>query len=470
MRWLGASTTLVTVIAGGVLGLPYSAAAAAATCHGHTATLVGTEGDDTLDGTSGKDVIVGLGGNDTISGRGGVDVICGGDGSDTVAGGSGRDRLYGGRDRLGVGEDRTHYGDTLEGGAGNDLLDLGWDARQQSWDWETRPETVSFADSTHGVHVDLVKGTATGDGRDTIVLHHTLAYGYAGIVGSDHDDVIVTGSTSDNVQPGRGDDLVHTGDNRDTVLAETPLSANGTDHIVTGGGNDLVATTSGPDRVATGTGDDVLSVAGLGQSIVTGPGSDRVGQAGAWKGMTVDTGSGPDVVRLNAPFAGSHVDGGPGADHVWVTNTAPDLPVGLHLAEGSVVDGSSVLRFTSVKAFTVRALDGDITFSGRSGPDRLDLTTTGSVSGYLGAGDDVLRVVSPDVTANLGGGDDTFTFSRGRGAITLDLGPGDDSATTNRNRTPYLARSVDGGPGTDVTHLDGGANTCMRVEKGTCPA
>jgi hypothetical protein len=65
-RSLGASTALVTVIAGGVLALPTAASAAVPTCHGRTATMVGTSAGDVLDGTSGTDVIVGLGGNDTI--------------------------------------------------------------------------------------------------------------------------------------------------------------------------------------------------------------------------------------------------------------------------------------------------------------------------------------------------------------------------------------------------------------------
>ena len=40
------------------------AAQAAETCKGRTATIVGTDGDDTIVGTEGDDVIVGLGGTD----------------------------------------------------------------------------------------------------------------------------------------------------------------------------------------------------------------------------------------------------------------------------------------------------------------------------------------------------------------------------------------------------------------------
>src|SRR4051794_23603954 len=64
-------------------------------CHGLTATIVGTSGDDHLRGTTGRDVIVGLAGNDVIGGHRGADVICGGDDGDRLFGGPGNDRLYG---------------------------------------------------------------------------------------------------------------------------------------------------------------------------------------------------------------------------------------------------------------------------------------------------------------------------------------------------------------------------------------
>jgi plastocyanin len=106
-------------------------------CHGHTATEVGTDGPDVIRGTKGRDVIVGLGGDDKLIGLGSKDIICGGEGKDTLIGGSGKDVLYGevgkdnlrggsGRDMLwgGAGKDRLLGGaglDGLRGGAGKDL-------------------------------------------------------------------------------------------------------------------------------------------------------------------------------------------------------------------------------------------------------------------------------------------------------------------------------------------------------------
>ena len=86
-------------------------AAAAVTCQGTPATIVGTNGRDVLSGTSQRDVIAGLGGNDTLSGLAGNDTICGGSGKDTLKGGKGNDKLYGESGK-----------DTLKGGPGNDKL------------------------------------------------------------------------------------------------------------------------------------------------------------------------------------------------------------------------------------------------------------------------------------------------------------------------------------------------------------
>jgi SpoIID/LytB domain protein len=88
-----------------------AAGAAATTCLGIEATIVGSSRADDLMGTPGPDVIVAGGGNDRVFGRGGDDLICAGPGNDTVLGGAGNDRL------LGEGGD-----DALTGGRGSDLL------------------------------------------------------------------------------------------------------------------------------------------------------------------------------------------------------------------------------------------------------------------------------------------------------------------------------------------------------------
>jgi Ca2+-binding RTX toxin-like protein len=118
---IGAKTPTVKGTAGdwynGAL-LQARISAAARTCMGLRATIVGTGGVDTIHGTRGADVIVGLAGADIIRGRGGNDTICGGAGADRIRGGTGNDRLLGG-----IGADVIHGGsgvDRISGGPGSD--------------------------------------------------------------------------------------------------------------------------------------------------------------------------------------------------------------------------------------------------------------------------------------------------------------------------------------------------------------
>jgi Ca2+-binding RTX toxin-like protein len=112
---------------------------------------VGTNGHDVLKGTDGKDNLIGLGGQDDLFGLGGSDNLVGGPGKDNVLGGDerrprggdknlvggpGNDFVGGGKgsDNM-VGEDGNDYlfecclrefsKDTLSGGSGNDVIDVG---------------------------------------------------------------------------------------------------------------------------------------------------------------------------------------------------------------------------------------------------------------------------------------------------------------------------------------------------------
>lgn len=94
------------------------ASGAPPTCHGLSATKVGTAGNDYIKGTAGRDVIVARGGNDKIVTLGGNDVICAGSGKDLVLAGAGKDLVFGqfGNDILKGGD----QWDVLNGGPGAD--------------------------------------------------------------------------------------------------------------------------------------------------------------------------------------------------------------------------------------------------------------------------------------------------------------------------------------------------------------
>jgi uncharacterized delta-60 repeat protein len=92
----------------------------APSCRIHTATIVGTPGDDRLVGTSGRDVFLAGAGDDRVIAGDGRDLACAGAGGDRVRLDAGHDRAYGqaGVDKLLGGPGR----DFLHGGPGRDLL------------------------------------------------------------------------------------------------------------------------------------------------------------------------------------------------------------------------------------------------------------------------------------------------------------------------------------------------------------
>ena len=92
-------------------------------------------------------------------------------------------------------------GDVVQGGPGDDLIDLGFDERQQTFGSAQR-DRLSYKGSAFRVVVTLGgpkgRGHARGDGRDVLVQHPFLA-----LLGSDKGDVL-TGSTYGDEILGRG--------------------------------------------------------------------------------------------------------------------------------------------------------------------------------------------------------------------------------------------------------------------------
>lgn len=235
------------------------------TCGGLAPTIVGTNAGETLNGTSGNDVIVGLGGNDTINGMGGNDKICGGDGNDILLGGAGNDLVVGGAGNdiagfwgsptgvnanlstgtaTGEGSDTlqsiefligSNFADTLtgnnslnflmglggadqligldgpdimRGGAGNDTLNGG-----------NGLDTADYSTVTAAMNVNLLAGTATGEGTDSLVgvENATGGSGADTISGTNGPNVLKGSAGNDHLSGLAGADNLDGGPGTDTL-------------------------------------------------------------------------------------------------------------------------------------------------------------------------------------------------------------------------------------------------------------
>lgn len=309
-------------------------ATAALMCGGKRVTIKGTSGPDRLVGTRGNDVIAGLGGGDELIGKGGKDTICGGKRGDNVRGGRGADRLIG-----------QGGADFLAGGGGNDILETNGGFSQvmvgQGGDDQFVGggpfDFVDFVFATNGVTVDLVAGTAVGEGNDTLT-------GVVGVFGSEQGDIL-RGNGQPNLLYGfAGDDQINGNGGGDLGFPDFYRGGSGNDTFTgSSAGVDEVVFTDAQQAMtvdlqtgtATGEGTDVLneidSVTGstFGDTLngssedngfAGGPGNDVIdGRAG--DDTVIHFGSGPVIVDLAAgTVTGEGNDTLAGIENVWGTS------------------------------------------------------------------------------------------------------------------------------------------------------
>lgn len=199
-------------------------------------------------------------GNDRVAGGTGDDTIFGGDGKDVLTGGAGND--------------------VLNGGAGNDVLDGG-----------AGIDTVSYADDTAGVVVNLVSRTALGDdsGRDTVK-------NFENVVGGSGNDSITGNALANDLQGGAGTDTLIGGAGDDTLTggagADSLDGGDGADTFVytastipVGGAGDLTANVV--DVISGFSTSDALNLSAVESLLVASGGS--AGAGGVIHAMTDST-------------------------------------------------------------------------------------------------------------------------------------------------------------------------------------
>ena len=402
-------------------------AAAAPSCLGRSATIVGSSGRDRLEGTRGNDVIVGYG-KDLIIGRGGADRICGGGDNDTISGGPGADRIRGqggsdlivgfaGNDALNGGPGRdTMFGaagrDKLRGAGGVDLLAGGihadslldrsgiyqgfWGGPGDDYIAGGQFDYAFFTEASRGVRVDLQEGTAEGEGSDTLV-------GIGAVVGSPFDDVLLGDPSANGLWGDAGDDLLDGRGN--TATLETDETMDFADVLSGEGGNDTLIGDEGLTFADFSAGGAVT--VDLVAGVATGQGRDELsGIEAVYGSPRADSLTGDGGDNLFAPGRGSDViDGGGGQDALafWFGVSSEGVRVDLTLGTAESVCCAAD-RFSGIE--NVFGSDGTDTLIGDDQPNRI----------FGGLRPDVIR----------GGAGDDY-LDGGGGADELDGGDGTDT-------------------------------------------
>lgn len=458
----------------------------------------GTPGDDRLNGTLLDDTIRGHGGIDLISGGSGNDMLDGGDGNDLLWGDSGNDTLDGGTggDFLGGGDGNdTLLGntgnDTLDGGAGNDRL-IGGDGDDLLTDMEGN-DVLEGGDGDDTINAGIgnaqdQSGTTVdgGAGNDKI----EVVINIASVKGGSGNDIIrvvdpsrfhLPASQPLLVDAGAGDDHIHL-----LGMIGRPVTATGGAGIDTWHlGKQTLAQWLTITDFTPGAGGDVIDVYGLFDIAPSGnPFGEsarlKLVQRGAdtmlqFRPLEFDTATGwVDLIRLKgtllssltaANFGGADPGGAAKGSELVGTDKADDLG-GTELDDtirGGAGDdilsgrGGADVLYGDAGNDTLWGGAGADRLYGGDGDDHLEDSDGGSLLDG-GEGNDWLAVGGSESSTLLGGAGNDELLAHG-GSHTLDGGAGDDKLTLNskdsddRTATGATTATVRGGDGDDTIKL-----------------
>lgn len=162
--------------------------------------IYGQDGDDILYGDAGADRIEGGAGRDMIWGGEGDDIVLAGPGDDFVDGGAGADRISGesGNDTILDGQGA----DNIDAGQGDDIVLLADDTDIDTVTGGLGHDTLSFAQNSSGIQIDIAAGTATNKAGTIDLFTQFEAF-----VGGGGDDHFKAGSQNAELTGGAGRDV-----------------------------------------------------------------------------------------------------------------------------------------------------------------------------------------------------------------------------------------------------------------------
>lgn len=296
----------------------------------------------------------------------------------------------------------------------------------------------TFADSiTNGVTGQIIGGTRTGGGNDTVINAGTMTAtgGSALNTGEGDDSVVNSGTITGGVLLGAGDDswtgggtvtgLVDGGEGIDTAVYEGPGSvhvdlADGT--VAHSNGTEAVA---GFENVRTGSGADVILGDTNANVIDSGAGNDQL------------SGAAGDDLLIGGQGA-DRLDGGEGVDIASYATSETGVAASLTTKRGTYGDALGD-RFANVEGLAgsdfVDVLTGDGKANGLAGNGGGDLLfgKGGDDSLDGGEGDDMLDGGAGIDMLTGGAGSDLFVFAKGatgkivaKADMILDFVSGED--------------------------------------------
>jgi Ca2+-binding RTX toxin-like protein len=220
---------------------------------------------------------------ENVLGGGGADIITGNDAANLLYGGGGADILYGG---LGV--------DTIDGGAGNDTVYGGADNDLLYGGADT--DTLSYANSSAGVSVNLATGTATGEGTDTISQ-------FENVIGSSQDDALTGDGGANRLDGGAGNDTLAGGLGNDTLVGGTGVDTATYANSATAVNASLLSNSSTGEGTDSFLGIENLTGSALNDTLAGDHGDNVISGLGGRDGIngnlgndTIDGGAGDDTI------------------------------------------------------------------------------------------------------------------------------------------------------------------------------
>ena len=431
----------MTTLADGRVLLAYASETGDATNLNNMVYRIIDPRDPLLNGTAGNDVITAIPTSSTINGLAGDDTLIGQGGNDVLNGGDGND--------------------TLDGGLGNDALDGG-----------KGTNTVSFSHLSTGVTVNLVKGTATGQGSDKF-------QNIQNVIGSNSNDTIVGNAANNVIDGGAGTDTVRfdgvaaavtvdlkngkaTGQGNDTLLnIENVIGSSLNDTFIDGAGNNVIDGGAGVDTVKFN-GIAAAVTVNLANGTVTGQGNDTLRNIENVVGSNLN-----DTITGNA--ANNVIDGGGGIDTVKFNGVATAVAVNLTTGTATGQGSDTLLNIENVTGSNLNdnitgnagnnVLDGGTgadTLKGLAGDDTYIVdNTVDVVIETSGQGNDTV-MASTSYKLGTGQSIETLRTTNPNGSTAISLTGNDLSQAIIGNAGPNF---INGGFGNDTLTGGNGADT-----------